>query len=1496
MSSADQQQSASPAGQQQSPADQTRSPSDQPPTADTPPSDTPPPNTHHTATSTSIGDDPATRRVSRNLRNEGHFDVVFHADTNGRPLNNLTEQQIAAAIRANPNFTPGTPIRLVACNAGNNPDLAQRLANELGSPVHAATDAVGVPARPDSPAHIRNNGTWQTHTPQTSSTPTTSPQPSPNLTAPSNEQPTDNSPVDLMGDTPPQDDSDPDAGNPDPDQVGENKKRPDSEKPSDSDPAREGTKQRDSDDSDPGKREDDSADDNSTADDTGKDDSGDDSAVDDEADSKQPDPNNPGYYTDGTTIPTDSLVHPDMDASELQRLQAIEESLNNAVDEYKRNHNGDFPPAAPGVGRGDPAVEALIPSGYDPCHGVDLDERIKQLTKPNGKLDWADPDTYPEGFADPSAREPVVLPPGEIIDRFGGDHGRFTSPPGVSYPERALPPTNLEGEQYHQYEVIRPLPVWMGEIAPQMGEPGLGSQHYLPVPVRALIEGGYLREVPPMPRDTSDTSDTPPTSSPTPPTPAAASIDRPADTTPTSPTTNAPAGTSGPEVQASTAPTANPSPANDPGIGNLSNTSPSSPASTDNAPSSKPTTSPTDTAPVDPKTDVRPTPATDPTTPDGSRPADAAASEAPTSTPHDDDSSTTAPRNPTSTDSAPAADAASPPPADPSRAEQPTTAADPTTADPTRQTDPAAAVKNPEPSSPGDTASPVAAHSPASPTTNPSGTEPTASQNASTPTTPAGSPQAGSPTTPAATAPIGGPPRTDQPLAQTSSTAAESSPANTRSAEGTTSTDKPSAPESPRPTPPPNTHHTPTSTSIGDDPATHRVRENLRNEGHFDVILHADANGRPLGGLTEQQIIDAIRSNPNYKPGTPIRLVACNAANNPELAQRLANELGSPVTVPTNAVGTPNKPDSPAHVRDGGTWTTHHPTRPDGTTPPPTTGIPQSPNNTDPTTPIDYMGDDEPATSTPPAEDPPASDSESDSESDRPKRPGNEVGSGQWTVPADARTVPTMQVGPGDRFADRTDLPANARIPVVDSAGRPYGTFYTDSSGRITRAELQIPNTRVHPGKQAADPDAYRPGHPNFASNAINRDISEPPPGAVVRLVSDHGAIVLDTDQNGAYARDIPWDPDGQLREQTPDPTSESPGTDDNPMNVHRQWNETDQVWEMTVPAAGHPAGGSLGQYDRTSGEAFATREPLPANTRIQVFDRNGNLHGIFWTGSDGRVQRVHTWSGTDPEALNPELGSKQSYQSDRDAHKAAEKERKKEHRTAERERKKAHNAAERERKKEAARTGETFEPRPFEPKSFEPEDFRLRTPIPGVEYGADREDRFPNAVGKTPQFIARVGIEGTDVTHCRPDTTAVVDRSDYLQQKSGDIGRKEYPETTAGEFALFAGGHKLANSLGGLSEFLNYYPQWAPENSGTWQDGANHWQSWFRMETDLTALHGMDGVTVNNLTVWPMHGDPPTETPVALAVMYEITLDDPPPPRTTCHARTFHNLPSQAR
>ncbi|MFC9661354.1 hypothetical protein ACFVJ5_14060 [Nocardia sp. NPDC127606] len=116
----------------------------------------------------------------------------------------------------------------------------------------------------------------------------------------------------------------------------------------------------------------------------------------------------------------------------------------------------------------------------------------------------------------------------------------------------------------------------------------------------------------------------------------------------------------------------------------------------------------------------------------------------------------------------------------------------------------------------------------------------------------------------------------------------------------------------------------PHSTSIGDDPRTHRVRQNLRNEGMHDVIVHGSEDGAPIPGdrakVHPQQIVDAILLNPHYERGTPVRLVSCHSGNDNGWAQYIADRIGAPVLAPTKPVGAPRNPDSPARVAPGGVW------------------------------------------------------------------------------------------------------------------------------------------------------------------------------------------------------------------------------------------------------------------------------------------------------------------------------------------------------------------------------------------------------------------------------------------------------------------------------------------------------------------------------------------------------------------------------------------------
>ena len=91
-----------------------------------------------------------------------------------------------------------------------------------------------------------------------------------------------------------------------------------------------------------------------------------------------------------------------------------------------------------------------------------------------------------------------VLERGVLLDRVGEPVGSFLAPAGTAFDARALAP-GAGASNVYVYEVIKPLPVLEGEIAPAFGQPGGGVQ-ILPnvgtrVDVQWLIENEYLTEV-----------------------------------------------------------------------------------------------------------------------------------------------------------------------------------------------------------------------------------------------------------------------------------------------------------------------------------------------------------------------------------------------------------------------------------------------------------------------------------------------------------------------------------------------------------------------------------------------------------------------------------------------------------------------------------------------------------------------------------------------------------------------------------------------------------------------------------------------------------------------------------------------------------------------------------------------------------------------------------------------------------------------------------------
>ena len=89
----------------------------------------------------------------------------------------------------------------------------------------------------------------------------------------------------------------------------------------------------------------------------------------------------------------------------------------------------------------------------------------------------------------------TTLKPGQTIDRFGGsDVSRFFSPTGTPAAMRALPPGTAQ-QPLRTFEVLKPIGVESGQVAPAFNQIGLGTQFRSSQQLGELLEQGFLREI-----------------------------------------------------------------------------------------------------------------------------------------------------------------------------------------------------------------------------------------------------------------------------------------------------------------------------------------------------------------------------------------------------------------------------------------------------------------------------------------------------------------------------------------------------------------------------------------------------------------------------------------------------------------------------------------------------------------------------------------------------------------------------------------------------------------------------------------------------------------------------------------------------------------------------------------------------------------------------------------------------------------------------------------
>lgn len=128
---------------------------------------------------------------------------------------------------------------------------------------------------------------------------------------------------------------------------------------------------------------------------------------------------------------------------------------------------------------------------------IGTDELVVRDTKfldADENIDWEK--WAPNGGRVPGTiKENQTIPAGTIIDRYGSQWGKYTSPAGVPYEQRALP--YIENPNaYHKYEVLKPIDnVTISEIAPAFEQVGGGIQYELPNNIKKLKELYYIKEI-----------------------------------------------------------------------------------------------------------------------------------------------------------------------------------------------------------------------------------------------------------------------------------------------------------------------------------------------------------------------------------------------------------------------------------------------------------------------------------------------------------------------------------------------------------------------------------------------------------------------------------------------------------------------------------------------------------------------------------------------------------------------------------------------------------------------------------------------------------------------------------------------------------------------------------------------------------------------------------------------------------------------------------------
>jgi len=161
----------------------------------------------------------------------------------------------------------------------------------------------------------------------------------------------------------------------------------------------------------------------------------------------------------------------------------------------------------------------ILPTGILPGDLVHRYQPFGNLCPGQFLAIWYDSKSTPPKYRNPpnfgfqlatdnsSIQGNITLPVGFEIDRFGLEVGKYASPRGAPYIQRALPPDSLNTPQpndsspvypfnYHVYKVTKPFQVLSGPTAGSYEQPGQGVQYKMSSNITTLVAKGFLSRVP----------------------------------------------------------------------------------------------------------------------------------------------------------------------------------------------------------------------------------------------------------------------------------------------------------------------------------------------------------------------------------------------------------------------------------------------------------------------------------------------------------------------------------------------------------------------------------------------------------------------------------------------------------------------------------------------------------------------------------------------------------------------------------------------------------------------------------------------------------------------------------------------------------------------------------------------------------------------------------------------------------------------------------------